>query len=174
MGVTHAIAAVMMAVVVHATQPPLPFDPKIPQRVTVSARLERQQPSGATTLVIDAMPQPGIHVYAPGNPSYIPVSVHVDESAGVRLGKATFPKGETLVFGELKEIVAVYSRPFTIRQALTASAAARQAPTVTGYVRYQACDDRVCFPPANAPFTATLETPAKAPTSTVAASNKSG
>ena len=174
MGVTHAIGAVTLAVVVHAAQPPLPFDPEIPQPGTGSARLERRQPSGATTLVIDATPQPGIHVYAPGNPSYIPVSVHVDESAGVQPGKATFPKGETLVFGELKEIVAVYSRPFTIRQALTASAAARQPPTVAGYVRYQACDDRVCFPPANAPFTATLETPAKAPTSSGAASKKSG
>jgi hypothetical protein len=155
-GVTHALAAVMMAVAVQASQAPLPFDPKTPQRLTVSARLDRQQLSGRTTLVIDATPQPGIHVYAPGNPSYIPVSVHVNENGGVRPGKAAFPKGQTLIFGELKEIVEVYSSPFTIRQPLLATAGARPPTTVSGYVRYQACDDRVCFPPANAPFTATL------------------
>jgi DsbC/DsbD-like thiol-disulfide interchange protein len=165
MGVIPAIAAVMVAVTAQAAQPPLQFDPKTPQRVAVSARLERQQPSGTTTLVLDSTPQPGVHVYAPGNPSYIPVSVHVEPIAGVRPGTARFPKGEPLVFGELKEIVEVYSRPFTIRQPLVATAGARQPATVTGYVRYQACDDRVCFPPANAPFTATLETPSNAPTS---------
>jgi len=162
MGVRYALAAVMAAVAVQASQAPPPFDPNTPQRVTVSARLERQQASGRTTLVIDAMPQPGIHVYAPGNPSYIPVSVHVDESAGVRPGKATFPKGETLVFGEVKEIVEVYSRPFSIHQPLVAAAGARQPAMVTGYVRYQACDERVCFPPANAPFTAALAPGTKA------------
>jgi DsbC/DsbD-like thiol-disulfide interchange protein len=173
-GVTHALAAVMLAAAVQASQGPLPFDPTTPQRMTVAARLDRQQPSGRTTLVIDATPHPGIHVYAPGNPSYIPVSAHVDETAGVRPGQATFPKGQTLVFGELKEIVEVYSRPFTIRQPLLAKAGERPPATVRGYVRYQACDDRVCFPPANAPFTATVEAPSTAPRTGGAAPKTSG
>lgn len=137
---------------------PLPFDARLPQRVAVAARLEpAPRANQPATLVIEAEPQPGIHVYAPGNPSYIAVTVHVDAKEGIDAGEPVFPAGEPYVFGELKEIVQVYSRAFTIRQPVTLAGSARKAGpiVITGHVRYQACDDRICFPPATAPFTAT-------------------
>lgn len=140
---------------------PLPFETKQPQRIAVVARIEPARAGTAATLVIEATPQPGIHVYAPGNPSYIPVSVHVDAMDGVRPGKPVFPPGQPYVFGELKEMVRVYSGPFTIRQPLTRTADGPQSIVITGHVRYQACDDRICFPPANAPFTVTIPRPAR-------------
>jgi hypothetical protein len=153
--VIHPLVITLLVVVGQGTTDGLPFDMKAPERVTIAARLEPSRSGNAPTLVIEATPRPGIHVYAPGNPSYIPVSVHVDETAGVRPGKAIFPPGEPYVFGQPEEIVRVYSRPFTIRQPLTAPAGAPPPAVITGRVRYQACDNRICFPPIDAPFTAT-------------------
>ena len=113
-------------------------------------------------------PAPGIHVYAPGNPRYIPVSVTITVPPGVQLHAAVYPQGEDYVFGELKETVKVYSRPFQVRQQIVvsrdAAKAAGVAMTIGGSVRYQACDDKVCFPPATAPVTITLPIATRAPT----------
>ena len=54
----------------------------------------------------------------------------------------------------------VYSKPFVILLPVTATAAfakgrpadAGAAATVKGTVDYQACDDKVCFPPQSQPF----------------------
>ena len=66
-------------------------------------------------------PAPGIHVYAPGNTGYIPVSVTLTAPAGVQVHAAVYPSGEDYVFGELKETVKVYSRAFQVRQQVVVS-----------------------------------------------------
>ncbi len=61
----------------------------------------------------------------------------------------------------------VYSKPFVIRVPVkvTAAFAKGRAPdagataTLTGTVNYQACDDKVCFPPQAQPFS--VEVPVK-------------
>jgi hypothetical protein len=45
-----------------------------------------------------------------------------------------------------------------------AAKAAGVSMTIGGSVRYQACDDKVCFPPATAPVTITLPIATRAPT----------
>ena len=71
-----------------------------------------------------------------------------------------YPPGQDYVFGELKETVKVYSRPFQVRQQVVGECApprsAGASITIAGAVRYQACDDKVCFPPATAPVSLTL------------------
>ena len=68
--------------------------------------------------------------------------------------------GEDYVFGELKETVKVYSRAFQVRQQVVVNRAAAKTAggslTIAGSVRYQACDDKVCFPPASAPVSIML------------------
>jgi thiol:disulfide interchange protein DsbD len=119
------------------------------------------------TVRLEMSPAPGIHVYAPGNPDYIPVSVAWTLRTGVQMRPATYPPAEDYVFGELKETVKVYSRRFQVRQEVlvsrTAAKAAGTSITIAGSVRYQACDDKVCFPPATAPVSITLPiaTPAR-------------
>ena len=72
-------------------------------------------------------PAPGIHVYAPGNAGYIPVSVTLTVPAGVQVHPAVYPSGEDYVFGDLKEIVKVYSRAFQVRQQIVVSREAAKA-----------------------------------------------
>lgn len=159
------IAGAALTVVVHAAQEP-PFgarpDPRAPSRLTVafSADAASIVPGRSVTLRLAMTPAAGIHVYAPGNPDYIPVSVTLQLPAGVQADPAVYPPGEDYVFGELKEIVKVYTRPFEVRQRITATRAAARAAgsalTIDGSVRYQACTDKVCFPPATAPVSLTV------------------
>ena len=117
-------------------------------------------PGRSVTLRLAMTPAAGIHVYAPGNPDYIPVSVTLQLPAGVQADPPVYPPGEDYVFGEPAEIVKVYSRPFEVRQRITVTrAAARTAGSalaIDGSVRYQACTDKVCFPPATAPVSLTV------------------
>ena len=106
------------------------------------------------------VPAAGIHVYAPGNPDYIPVSVTLAAQAGLQAQPPVYPPAEKYVFGELKETVKVYNRPFQVRQQIVIGRAAAKAAgtsvTIAGSVRFQACDDKVCFPPATLPVSITL------------------
>jgi thioredoxin:protein disulfide reductase len=117
-------------------------------------------PGRPTMLHVDMVPAPGIHVYAPGNPGYIPISLTLTPQPGVQVRPALYPTGEDYVFGELEETVKVYSRAFQVRQQVVVSRDAARAAgasiTIAGSVRYQACDDKVCFPPATAPVSITL------------------
>jgi DsbC/DsbD-like thiol-disulfide interchange protein len=116
----------------------------------VAAPVEGATP-GKVTLFLDVTPKPGIHVYAPGSKDYIPISVKLDQAAGIKPGKLTYPKSEMMTFGDEK--VPVFQKAFRLTQEITLdkSVAASGTLTVAGTVHLQACDDRVCFPPENVP-----------------------
>lgn len=109
-------------------------------------------------LSVRIVPNPGIHVYAPGNPDNIPVSVSVTQQPGLTAEAPKFPKAEDFFFGPTAENLKVFTKPFvvTVPMKVDGGAAGKAARdvTVAGAVRYQACDDRVCFPPQSAPFEA--------------------
>ena len=90
---------------------------------------ERVKAGDSFTVVLDLTPAPRMHVYAP-----------------------------------LKQTVDVYQQPFRLTQelAIDGSAAGRaalkgtSALTVKGTLTYQACDDKICFPPRTVPLTWTV------------------
>jgi len=131
---------------------------KQPSRLNVAAEPPATVVAGTPfTVVLRLTPMAGIHVYAPGNPNYIPVAVELTPTPGVKADAAVFPAGQDLFFGPLKESVKVYSAPFVVKLPLSLDAKTLKAPrpeelVVRGKVSYQACDDRVCFPPQSAPF----------------------
>jgi DsbC/DsbD-like thiol-disulfide interchange protein len=133
-----------------------------PPRLALEVRVDGTLSSAARTahVTISATPIPGVHVYAPGNPDYVPVSVSVTPVEGLDVGTPGFPAGEHYFFAPLKQAVKVYSRPFVVRIPVKASAAFLKrrdngvAVPLKGVVSYQACDDKVCFPPQTLPFTA--------------------
>ena len=132
---------------------------KAPQRLSVAADgpAKPVEPGGLFSVSVRIVPNPGIHVYAPGNPDNIPVSVSVMPQAGLTTEPPKFPKAEDFFFGPTAENLKVYTKPFVVTVPMKlGSAATRDAHevTVAGAVRYQACDDRVCFPPQSAPFEA--------------------
>jgi hypothetical protein len=133
-----------------------------PARLAVEARVAGtlDSPARPAQLTLVATPVPTVHVYAPGNPDYIPVSVAVAPVEGLTIGEPVFPVAEPYFFAPLKQSVKVYSKAFTVRIPVKASAAFLKARTTSdpvrlkGVVAYQACDDKVCFPPQTLTFTA--------------------
>ena len=102
-------------------------------------------------LFVDVTPKPGIHVYAPGSNDYIPITVKLNAQPEIKAGKVAYPKSEMMTFADEK--VPVFQKPFRLTQDVTLDKSAKPGSTMTvsGTVNYQACDDRVCYPPESAP-----------------------
>ena len=116
-------------------------------------------PGHRITLMLDIMPGPKIHVCAPDQPNYIPISIGLDRSADYKAADPVYPASTSFVFAPLHETVHVYDKPFRVTEDVTLALtpAMRQRATageilkISGRVEYQACDDRVCFPPQTLP-----------------------
>jgi hypothetical protein len=129
--------------------------------LTPSAALQAA-PGARVTLDLAVTPKPKIHVYAPGQPDYMPISLTLDANPAYRqAGVPRYPKSETLFFKPLNERFKVYSKPFRISQDVVVSEEARARTAdgllvVKGKVSYQACDDLVCYLPVDVPVTWTV------------------
>ena len=133
---------------------------------TTSVRQARVAPGMRTALVIEIAPKPKMHVYAPQQDVYIPVSLTLKESRAFRAQTPTFPKPVKYFFAPLKETQLVYSEPFTIIQEVTIASLAslarlgiqpEAALTIEGTLRYQACDDAICYLPQSVPVSWTVQ-----------------
>jgi DsbC/DsbD-like thiol-disulfide interchange protein len=158
-------AATLLAILTVVPGEAQSFLSKQPARLTlaVDAPMKPVAIGAPFAITVRVTPLPGIHVYAPGNPNYIPVAITVTPVAGLKVSPPVFPAGEDLFFGPLKETVKVYSAPFAIRLPLLLEPRFRKGKismtedlALRGTVSYQACNDRVCFPPQSAPFDARL------------------
>jgi DsbC/DsbD-like thiol-disulfide interchange protein len=101
------------------------------------------------TLQIDVTPKPKMHVYAPGQDGYIPIQLTLTPNPAFSAARAKYPDGEKYVMPAINETQLVYAKPFTITEEITLTAAA--TVTVKGSVRYQACDDAICYLPKTVP-----------------------
>ena len=106
---------------------------------------------GKVTLQIDVTPKPKMHVYAPGQDGYIPIQLTLTPDAAFTAAKAKYPDGEQYVMPALNETQLVYARPFTITEEITLKAPLPDTLTVKGSVRYQACDEAICYLPKTVP-----------------------
>ena len=116
---------------------------------------------GRTTLVLEVSLNPKMHVYAPGVQSeYIPVKWEMAAGAW-RAEDVRWPEARAMKLKAIKETAPVYMSKINVRRDLTfaqqrdllAAAGDTRRLEVTGVFRYQACDDRQCFPPVNIPLT---------------------
>ncbi len=108
-------------------------------------------------LYVDVEPKAQMHVYAPGQEGYIAIALTLDASASFEAAKAKYPTGEKVLMPLLNETQLVYAKPFRITQDVTIRAAAPPGPlTIKGTLRYQACDDKVCYRPVTVPLTWTI------------------
>ena len=95
---------------------------------------------------------PSKPVYAPDQPKgqdYIPILLTVAPNGAYQLlEKPRYPPSEKLFFAPLKETQHVYSKSFRVAQPIIVTADVSREPlTITGTVRYQACDDAICYVP---------------------------
>jgi DsbC/DsbD-like thiol-disulfide interchange protein len=148
-----------------ARLPREPVSHELPQHETphltiaTSASPATIAPGQKVTLTVDVTPKPTMHVYAPGQEGYIPISLKLEPDEAFTAAKAKFPAGEKLLMKALNETQIVYEKPFRFTQELKLAnspdlakrAAGGESLTVKGTVRYQACDDKICFLPANVP-----------------------
>ena len=119
------------------------------------------------SLVLEVVPNPEMHVYAPGAETngYRVVGFNMAPSDYVRFEPVVYPGSELYYFAPLDETVPVYQEPFKLIQEaiVAASAEAEQAMaglevmTLSGTLDYQACDDAICYLPTSIPVSFTLE-----------------
>jgi DsbC/DsbD-like thiol-disulfide interchange protein len=108
------------------------------------------------SLYVDVAPKPKMHVYAPQEKDAIPMSLTLAPSDAFKAAPVEFPKPEQFFFEPVKLTQLIYSKPFRITQPLTIAKTARGPLTIKGTIRYQACDDKVCYIPKTIPVAWTL------------------
>ena len=113
----------------------------------------RLSDAGRAVVTLLVTPKPRMHVYAADVDGYVPFTVMAEPQPGVEAGKVTYPPSETYVFPPTGESSRVYMAPFRVTQALRVSSELRKkivAGEAAGgvlVIRYQACDDAVCYRP---------------------------
>jgi hypothetical protein len=111
----------------------------------------------ALTLEIEL--KPNMHVYAAGVEHYIPIDWTMKPSAAFVAHEVTMPPSKMLRLPVIDETVPVYTGRFRIVRDITIAAEPKVKPltdssgefTVEGTLRYQACDDRICYIPQDLP-----------------------
>jgi hypothetical protein len=104
-------------------------------------------PGERVALTIDVELEPGMHVYAPGVEGYIPIDWKMASTGAADIHAPEFPKPEKLYLKAIGETVPAYRNHFRLLRDITISAGASGPVTLDGVLRYQACDDRVCYIP---------------------------
>jgi hypothetical protein len=133
--------------------------------VTASSSDEIVAPGTRFSLLVDVAPKARMHVYSPDQNTYIPVALTLEAADMIRPQPPVFPPSEVYLFKPLNERQRVYSKAFRIVQDVTVpvTAATRDRAraggtlTIAGTLHYQACDDTVCYRPADIPLTWTLK-----------------
>jgi len=93
----------------------------------------------------------GFHVnsHTPKSELLIPTAVKLDAADGVKVGALEYPPGTTYSFSfDPTEKLDVYAGDFTVKMPVVAASGEH---TVSGVLRYQACDNAACYPPKTLP-----------------------
>jgi hypothetical protein len=114
---------------------------------------------GKVTLLLDVTPIRDVHVYAPGAKDYMQTTLTLSPQARLTIGKPGYPRAELVLDPLLHERIPEYTKTFRITQPVTLGPPAKSSGDVTiaGVLSYQACDDKMCYPPASASVTWTVK-----------------
>jgi thiol:disulfide interchange protein len=121
--------------------------------VTTAVDTREVRPGGAVDLVMRVVLPDTLHVQSntPRDPSLIPTVLTIEPPPGVTVGAITYPEAFDLAQEGQPEPLAVYGHDFTIRVAITvAGDIGTGALVIPARLRYQACDDKLCYAPATA------------------------
>jgi DsbC/DsbD-like thiol-disulfide interchange protein len=93
----------------------------------------------------------GYHINAnPPSQYQIATQLTVEPAEGITAGQPKYPASITKKFAFSEQPLAVYEKEATINVPVNVSAgAAKGERSVPARVRFQACDDQVCYPPKN-------------------------
>ena len=97
----------------------------------------------------------GYHINSnqPGSELLIPTKLQLNPPTDIGVGSITYPKGHSLTLAVAPDQpLNVYTGEFTIAAKVSATRTASPGKyKVHGQLKYQACNDRSCFPPKLAP-----------------------
>ena len=96
----------------------------------------------------------GFHAqsHAPLDENYIKFVVKLDETPGLTFGPPQYPPGEVIDYPALGKL-SVYTGKVIVRIPIEVKADAKPGPVeISGKVKYQVCDDKVCYPPESPAF----------------------
>ena len=112
-------------------------------------------PAGSSTVRLSlavTMPE-GFHVQAhePSDPALIPTVLEVQAPEGATVDEVTYPEPQEFTLAGSSDVLLVNGPEFTIDVRLTLPSTITAGDlAVPAVLRYQACDDFVCFAPARA------------------------
>lgn len=123
-------------------------------KLTSSASDAEVRPGNRITLALDLDLKPGMHVYAPGvQGGYIPIDWTIAESHGWLALPVAYPQSRMLNLPVIQETVPVYQgRVRLTRDLILGQPLPPGDLTVEGVFRYQACDEKECYPPQTVPL----------------------
>jgi len=129
-------------------------------QVSSSASVDSIATGEHVALVLDIDLKPRMHVYAPGVEHYIPIDWQITDSDAAKAEAVMWPKSQTLHLDAIDETVPVYTGQFRLVRDIVFGADAKLKPlvnekgeiTIHGTLKYQACDDRMCYIPASIPL----------------------
>lgn len=108
------------------------------------------RPGATVTLKLRVVLPEGLHVQSnkPRDPALIPTVLTVEPPAGFSVIDIVYPKAIDFVQG--KQTLAVYPNEFDVVVNLKVATGVSGRRVVPASLRYQACDDSICFIPARA------------------------
>jgi DsbC/DsbD-like thiol-disulfide interchange protein len=128
-------------------------------RVSASASPGRVRPGQRVALTLDIELKPSMHVYAPSVEGYIPIQWSMADNAAIVAKAVVSPKPQMLHLEAIDETLPVYSGRFRLVRDVSIAAGSKLKGEVTieGTLRYQACDDRMCYVPKTVPLKWTVQ-----------------
>ncbi len=131
--------------------------------VAATVDTKSPRPGGTVRLVAHVRLPAGLHVQSnkPRDPDLIPTDLALTVPKGVTLVDVVYPKASDFAIPGFKEPLAVYPNEFEIVTRVRLAATATGSIGVPATLRYQACNDSVCFPPSRAAVTWTIAVAAR-------------
>jgi AhpC/TSA family/Disulphide bond corrector protein DsbC len=117
-------------------------------------------PGGRVSLTAEIELPPHVHVYSPGVQGYKPIQLTLQGLPGIELQPVVYPSSKMLYLEAIQERVPVFEGKFRISQDLTVTPSRtadalrsvfskERTISITGDLKYQACDQTVCYPPTS-------------------------
>ena len=133
---------------------------RIPAEITPLVESDGVRPGTTVRAALKVALPEGFHVQSnkPRDPSLIATELAVEGLSGIQVDELVFPKAVEFPQEGLDQPLLVFEREFTIgvRLALPANLPPGEV-TVPARLRYQACDDKMCYAPSNAQASWTLK-----------------
>jgi Thiol:disulfide interchange protein DsbD, N-terminal len=122
-------------------------------------------PGNHVSLIAEIRLPAGVHVYSPEVKGYKPIVLSIYPTTDVVPLGLTYPRSKILYLEAIHEHVPVFEGEFRIVYEITinrsqeflAALGNGKELAVTGELKYQACDERVCYLPASLPVSWKLQ-----------------